>query len=139
MQPTPIKAWTRISLASGRNVTVADNGLNRIMAPQVGEQAVEGQVLGILKRQFVTALKFDAERKVIAVLSPHPARDTCMPGAARAGNKLDQFAIAAHKKMGRNLQIPYFTEIGMRSGIQAIGKQLADLRPTKFSGGKLMA
>jgi len=100
----PIEARTRIGLSSRRDIAVTDHRFNLVAATKFSEQAVEGQVLGSLKRKPVTALEFDADGKVVAVISSHPIRNSCMPGPSGAGNELNQLAVTADQKVSRNPQ-----------------------------------
>ena len=68
-------------------------------APKLGQQSIEDQVLRVLERELVTAFKLDADREIVATRAPQPIRNTGMPGAPRARNKLDQIAVAADEKV----------------------------------------
>ena len=61
-----------IGLASGRNVGVADAGLDRIPCIQRMRQPIQALVLLVAERDVVAALEFDADRKIVASFAAAP-------------------------------------------------------------------
>lgn len=98
----PIKARTRISLATRGDITVTDHIFNHVALTQPGQQSIERPVLGIIEWKPIAALKLDADGKVVAVLPTQPTGNTGVPGATGAGNELDQLSVATDKEMGRD-------------------------------------
>ena len=67
-----------------------------LQLPGQGNQCL---ILRIGERLVVRAFKFDAQRKVIARLTPFKAGNTRMPGAVQARHKLRDLAVAFNQKM----------------------------------------
>ena len=130
----PVEVRTRIGLAPRGDVAVTRQRFDRVAAPQLREQPIEGQVLSVLEGQLVAALELDADREVVAVRPPHPIRCAGMPCAPRARYELDQCSITADEEMRRNAQVLYLAEVGMGVRIQAIGKQVDDSGSAEFTG-----
>lgn len=59
-----------------------------------------------------------------------------MPGALSARNKLNNLTVTAYQKVRRNLYTLQPGVIGMRAGIQLVGKELRDTRPAKLIRGQ---
>lgn len=80
----------------------------------------------------VRAFELDADGEIVAPLAPKPLRVTRVPGAFVAGHKLQEFASAANQKVRGDAQLSDLGIIGMRLGVQPIGKKLDDRRAAKF-------
>ena len=76
----PVEMRSGIGLASRRDIAVARQRFDRIAAPELGQQSIEGKILGILERELVAAFELDSDREIIAARPSHPARNTGMPG-----------------------------------------------------------
>src|SRR5258706_14075396 len=104
-QAQPVETRPGVGFARRCDVGMTDDfksgicGLQRLYEPR------ELPVLNVGERLVVSAFEFDADRIVVAVRAPPPRRFTCMPGAFRARHELDHFAVAAHQKMRRNLEL----------------------------------
>ncbi len=57
-----------------------------------------------------------------------------MPGAIVKRNKLHHVTIASDQQMSGNPEIDNFAKIGMRVGIETIGKKIADMRTAELTG-----
>lgn len=57
-----------------------------------------------------------------------------MPGAIVKRNKLHHVTITSDQQMSGNPEIDNFAKIGMRVGIETIGKKIADMRTAELTG-----
>lgn len=132
----PVKQRAGISLSRRGNVAVRSDIGKRKDGLQRTHQAGERAVLRRLERAAVSALKFHAYRKIIAPAAAAPGGSAGVPRTAPDRHKLDERAIAAHKKMRRNLQPPQSGEIRISRLIQRIRKEPLDRVATEPSGRK---
>ncbi len=132
----PVKQRAGISLSRRGNVAVRSDIGKRKDGLQRTHQAGERAVLRRLERAAVSALKFHAYRKIIASAAAAPSGNAGVPRTAPDRHKLDERAIAAHKKMRRNLQPPQSGEIRISRLIQRIREEPLDRVATEPSGRK---
>ena len=132
----PVKQRAGISLSRRGNVAVRSDIGKRKDGLQRTHQAGERAVLRRLERAAVSALKFHAYRKIIASAAAAPGGSAGVPRTAPDRHKLDERAIAAHKKMRRNLQPPQSGEIRISRLIQRIREEPLDRVATEPSGRK---
>ena len=132
----PVKQRAGISLSRRGNVAVRSDIGKRKDGLQRTHQAGERAVLRRLERAAVSALKFHASRKIIASAAAAPGGSAGVPRTAPDRHKLDERAIAAHKKMRRNLQPPQSGEIRISRLIQRIREEPLDRVATEPSGRK---
>ncbi len=119
----PVKQRAGISLSRRRDVAVRSDIGKRKDGLQRTHQASERVVLRRLERAVVSALKFHAYRKIIASAAAAPGASAGVPRTAPDRHELDERAIAAHKKMRRNLQPPQSREIRIGRLIQRIREE----------------
>ena len=132
----PVKQRAGISLSRRRDVAVRSDIGKRKDGLQRTHQAGERAVLRRLERAAVSALKFHAYRKIIASAAAAPGGSAGVPRTAPDRHKLDERAIAAHKKMRRNLQPPQSGEIRISRLIQRIREEPLDRVATEPPGRK---
>ena len=132
----PVKQRAGISLSRRGNVAVRSDIGKRKDGLQRTHQAGERAVLRRLERAAVSALKFHAYRKIIASAAAAPGGSAGVPRTAPDRHKLDERAIAAHKKMRRNFQPPQSGEIRISRLIQRIREEPLDRVATEPSGRK---
>jgi hypothetical protein len=91
----------RIGLAPRRqgNIMMADTLCNWIRFAKRVDEFSEGAVLRLFKGDVVTALKFDADREVVAPLLSAPSRRTGMPGTQLTRYELHEFTVTPDQKM----------------------------------------
>jgi hypothetical protein len=123
MKTMPGEAWSRIGLATGCDIAMTCHCLDRIATSQCSQQPIKREVLGIVECKLVAAFKLDANREIVATISPHPAGDTRVPGTPDTGNELDQLAIAPDQEVRRNTQALYLTKVGMSRRVELVGEQ----------------
>ena len=132
----PIEKRTGIRLAARRDVGMANDVFDRIVLPQNADEPHQGRILRRIKRQLVTALEFDADREIVAAFDPIPTRGTGMPRAQAARHELHDPPIATNQEMSGDAQELDFTVIGMRPGVQRIGKKAHDTVAAKQPRGQ---
>jgi hypothetical protein len=103
---------------------------------QYADKFREALILSFLIGRMVLALKFYANRKIIATIDPIVAGFTRVPGPSIDRDVLNQLAVPAYQKMGRYFYIRNSFKIGMALRRQAIGKKLIDFRPTILPRGQ---
>lgn len=130
---SPIEMRPGIRLASGRYVAVTDDVGNRIDRAQQLHERQQHSVLRRRKRNIIRTLKFDANRKIVAVLAPAPVGYAGMPRAQGAGHELQQLAVAADQQVGRHAQVANRCVVGMRVRIEPIRKQIDNAGSAEFS------
>src|SRR5262249_30622402 len=113
-------------LAPRGDILVPDCRGDGIAPAQSPRQAGESGVLRPLVRELVGAFQLHADREVVAVLAPAPARDAGVPRAQCAGNELDQDAVAADQEMRRDAKPGDARVIWMSGGIEAIREESDD-------------
>jgi hypothetical protein len=132
-QSIPVEARTRIGLASGRDVGVADDVFNGIGTPQDADQPSQADVLDGSERLIVAPFELDTEREVVTAFSTTPSGYTRMPGTTNGRKELDQVTVAANEEVCRHPQRVYFAIVRMGIGVEAIGEQLLDAVTAKFA------
>ena len=107
---------------------------NRRVLPFQGRQQVsKGIILFIRIRLIITALQFNSDTEVIALLSATPARQARVPGTLVRRHELNQFSPATNQKMSGDFQFSNLCEIRMRISVEGVGKQRLDITPTILS------
>ena len=107
---------------------------NRRILPFQGRQQVsKGFILFIRIRLIITALQFNSDTEVIALLSAAPAGQARVPGTLVRRHELNQFSPATNQKMSGDFQFSNRCEIGMRISVEGVGKQRLDITPTILS------
>lgn len=117
-------------LATGRNVFMARNMGNRVLAMQISAQLGKPLILGIFKGVAFQAFQLDPDRVVIALMTPSVLGNTGMPGPILGTDKLPQHAIATDVEVGGDLQAPNLPEIGVCVPVQPVGEQVLHLVTT---------
>lgn len=120
----PVKTRTGIGLAARCNIGMPGNMRNRISFLQCLGEHYQRRILNVGKRRGVAPLKLDTNGKIVTADLALPAGFSSVPGSLFAGNKLDDFAIAADEEMGGNLEIVESLVIGVRFRIEFVGEQL---------------
>ena len=84
--------------------------VNDSIVPDIGvllcqgrQQLIQSLVLEVGIGLVITALEFNTDTEIIALLASLPAGDTRVPGPHVSGDKLHHFAGAPNQKMGRYL------------------------------------
>lgn len=122
----PIEMLAGIVLAAGRDIGMRRDVAQRITLAQLAQQKFEPPVLRRREVVFAIAFELDADRKIVAALTPEKLRRTGVPGALVATDELDQLAASAHQKVRRHLQRGEVTIGWMSRGIETIAEQLLD-------------
>ena len=81
MELRPIELRTRIRLAARCDVGMAGDVLDGMLLPQEADEPGQGRILRRGERNVVAAFEFDADREVVAAVTPPPLR---RPGVPRA-------------------------------------------------------
>lgn len=89
-------------------------------------QRIETKILPLIERLQIAAFKLDADRKIVAALSPLPARCTGVPCPLIGSNKLNDLAITPDQKMRRHAQRRDGLEIRVRQRIELIEEKFFD-------------
>ena len=105
----------------------------RVLQFQGRQQVSKGIILFIRIRLIITALQFNSDTEVIALLSATPARQARVPGTLIRRHELDQFSPATNQEMSGDLQFSNLCEIRMRISVEGVGKQRLDITPTILS------
>jgi hypothetical protein len=103
LQQTPVKTGPRIKLAAWRYMFVPHQVVYWELLHQVTAQRRQLTVLGGFERVSFKALEFDADGKVIAVVTPEMVRDSGMPCACLCADKLHQETVTPDEKMRGHL------------------------------------
>ena len=86
-------------------------------------QDCERRVLGRLERVAFQSFELNADRVIIAVVSPAVVRLTCMPGPVIATDKLQNLATAPHIKVAGNLHAFYLAKVGVLRPVELVGEK----------------
>ena len=118
----PVEVGAGVGFSAGGNVGMTNNVFHRIIVAQEGKQLVQPPVLNCLETLRIATFQFDPERKIIAARAAAPCGLAGVPGAALAGDELDQLAIAPDQEVGRNTQVADASEIRMGVRVEAVGE-----------------
>jgi hypothetical protein len=122
----PFEPRTRVGFPSSRYIGMSDNCFNRKTAAQQRQQVFEQAILLSSELGMVITLELDAKRKVIAALTPLPARNASMPCPLETRYKLNYFTVTTNEEMGRNPPIGNALEIRMIPRLESVGEKLHD-------------
>ena len=99
---------------------------DRIAPAERPRKPAEHRVLRIGVGHRVGALQLDAYRKVVAALAAVPGRLSGMPCAERAGDELQQRAVAPDQEVRGDAHPRERVEARVRIGVEAVRKQIDD-------------
>ena len=133
MKTMPCEVWPRIGLSPRRYIAVTHHRIDRVALPQLSQEPIERLVLDIFERKLVATFELDADREIVAAISPHPAGDARVPGTPGAGNELDQFAVAPYQEVRGHPKALQLAEIGVGLRIEAVGEQGDDFRSAELA------
>ena len=114
LQFGPLEAFSRVCFSPWRYMFMPGYVVNWMALCNSSAQACKCFILGTFKRVALQALKFNADRVVVAVFTSPVLRCARMPGALIGSNKLPKLAVALNVEMGRNLHAFDVAEIGVR-------------------------
>lgn len=122
-----------IVLAAGRDIGMRCDVAQRIAFAQLAQQKFKPPILRRREVVFAVAFELDADREIVASLTPEKLRLTGVPGAFVATDELNQLATTAHEKVRRHLQRGNVTIGRMSRGIETVAEQLLDGVATESS------
>ena len=99
---------------------------DRVVRRQCTHQARQLLVLSRFESLTLQAFEFDADRKIIAPLTPLELRHAGVPGAMVGPDELTQLTSAPDQKMGRYPQARESGKVGMRTAVECAGEQPLD-------------
>jgi len=122
-QLAPIKARPRIEFSARRDVFMAHDLTQPVVARQQTQQACQRKVLAAVEAQTVQALQLDANGPVIAVLAVSPTGNTRMPGTLMTRHELQHTPTAADKEVRRHPQVLDGLEVRVGGCVQGVGEE----------------
>jgi len=87
------------------NVLVSGQVLNGIVLQEAGTKSTQGFVLLCLKTFALQAFEFNANGVIVAVVPSAVMGHACVPGFVVTTDHLNQFALSADEKVGRDLEV----------------------------------
>ena len=124
LQKAPIQPRPGIGFAPRCNVFMAGDVAHRVALGQSRQQGQQGFILRWLKQATLQAFEFNADGKVIAVVTARKVRAPGMPGTRVTADKLPQFAATLDIKMRGDLQALDLFEIRVGVPVELVGEQL---------------
>src|SRR5882672_3793570 len=112
-ETSPVERRPGVGLAARCDVGMADDVDDGVARSQKQKQTAQARVLSPRVGLVVDALELDTDGKIVAALAAAPDRRARVPRAARAGDELNQLAVAPDEEMRRHLQIAHRLVVGM--------------------------
>lgn len=97
----PVEERARVGLATGSNIRMTGDVLDRVMRPDGSGDGDQTLVLRRFEWHAVATLELDADREVVTAFPAGPARYAGMPGTCIGRDKLHYQAVAPNKKVRR--------------------------------------
>jgi len=141
MESLPVETDTGVSLATRRDITVADYVLpgNRISIDQLPTYLRQPLVLNIIELTAVSPFKFYPQREVIAILTAFKRGLPRVPGSLVEGYKLQNFTGTSNQQMTGNMQTFQTLKVSVTGVIDLITEEPSDKIATKVSSGETNA